>query len=354
MTGGPKELQSKGLMVIATFFLLESAAALGQSGGTFAPTGSMTIARSGHTATLLPSGKLLIAGGYTGSTVLANAELYDPLTGTFARTGDMTTARAGHTAVLLPNGKVLISGSARIQGSTSAELYDPSTGTFTAHGPVPPNFSGGGGAVLLANGKVLCGNALYDPITGTFSVATIPFDAVVTALLADGRVLLANNYYAALYDPASDATRVTGAPVPNLLYEDGIAWAPLANGKVLLAGGISEETNLFSTGTELYDPLTGTFTRTGDMTMGRAYYTATPLGDGSVLIAGSSAIAVSTTAEVYDPVAGEFSRTGNPTIARLSSQTATLLQDGTVLIAGGYTNISTPGDYKPLGQRGTL
>ena len=53
MTGGPKKLQSKRWMVIAAFFLLESAAALAQSGGTFTPTGSMTIARSSHTATLL-------------------------------------------------------------------------------------------------------------------------------------------------------------------------------------------------------------------------------------------------------------------------------------------------------------
>jgi hypothetical protein len=204
MTSGRKKLQSKGSMVIWAFFLLETAAALAQSGGTFTPTGSTTIARSGHTATLLPNGKVLIAGGYTGSVQLASAELYDPATGTFARTGDMTTARAGNTAVLLPNGKVLI------LGGVSAELYDPSTGTFTATGaPVPPNlFSGvGASAVLLANGSVLYGNELYDPITGTFSLAGNPFLANVASLLADGRVLLADIYwpvspYAALYDPA--------------------------------------------------------------------------------------------------------------------------------------------------------
>lgn len=340
------KLQCNGSVVIAAFFLFQSAAALAQSGGTFTPTGSTTIARTGHTATLLPNGKVLIAGGYTGSVQLASAELYDPATGTFARTGDMTTPRAGNTAVLLPNGKVLI------EGGVSAELYDPSTGTFTATGdPVAPGLPlstpASAGAVLLANGSVLFGQ-LYDPITGTFSLGASPFWANVVSLLADGRVFLGDTGwqvwpYAVLYNPASDATQATGTPGDaDLLYDDGVGGAPLANGKVLLAGGISEVTNLFSTGAELYDPLTGTFAPTGDMALGRAYYTATPLGDGSVMIAGSSAAAVSTTAELYDPVAGAFSRTGNPTMARLQGQTATLLQDGTVLIVGGWTPSPTP------------
>jgi hypothetical protein len=78
------------------------------------------------------------------------------------------------------------------------------------------------------------------------------------------------------------------------------------------------------------------------MTLGRAYYTATPLGDGSVLIAGSTAVDVGGTAELYDPAAGAFSRTGNPTMSRIFGETATLLQDGTVLIVGGWTSNSTP------------
>src|SRR5215831_18025569 len=72
-------------------------------------TGSMGTARSQYTATLLPNGKVLVAGGYNGS-YLSSAELYDPGTGTWTATGSMGTARRGHTATLLPNGKVLVAG----------------------------------------------------------------------------------------------------------------------------------------------------------------------------------------------------------------------------------------------------
>jgi hypothetical protein len=108
--------------------------ALAQSPSTFTPAGDVTSPRWGHTATLLPNGNVLIAGGSTqvpGTDRLASAELYDPATGTFAPTGSMITSRAKHTATLLPNGKVLIAGGS---GDASAELYDPSTGTFTATG----------------------------------------------------------------------------------------------------------------------------------------------------------------------------------------------------------------------------
>ncbi len=142
------------------------AAALAQSPGTFTPTGSMTIARIGYTATLLPSGKVLIAGGNA-----ATAELYDPATGTFTRTGDMTTPRSNHSATRLPDGKVLIAGGSSSLPS-SAELYDPSTGTFSSIGDMLQ--AGAGAAILLANGTVLIAHdagfgEIYDPVAGTFS-----------------------------------------------------------------------------------------------------------------------------------------------------------------------------------------
>ena len=128
-------------LTLAGLFANGIGTAAAQPVGTFTPTGKMAVARSFHTATLLPDGRVLIAGGRTNGpqdyqgVVTASAELYDPATGTFAPTGSMTFPRVWHSAALLPDGKVLVVGRDSAAGDDrTAELYDPATGRFSRTG----------------------------------------------------------------------------------------------------------------------------------------------------------------------------------------------------------------------------
>ncbi len=148
--------------------------------GQFTPTGNLNYARASHTATLLPDGKVLIAGGNTGDTwngfngYVAQAELYDWNTGTFTPTGALSVVRSNHTATLLPNGQVMIAGGRGItRDLSSVELYTPSTGQFTA-APAMIHTRTKHTASLLNNGKVLFvgGSNSYDSSNGHTSAIT--------------------------------------------------------------------------------------------------------------------------------------------------------------------------------------
>ena len=304
--------------------------------GVWTPTGSMKTAREGHTATLLPNGKVLVAGGYyydvNGNYVLlASAELYDPATGTWTPTANLKAARDGHTATLLPNGKVLVAGGYKVievvvdgiptsEGISlaSAELYDPATGVWTPTANLKAARDGHT-ATLLPNGKVLVAGGEEE------------VEELLISDLSSGALLLAS---AELYDPATGVWSPTGSLGNQRASHTATL---LANGQVLVAGGNAGRYTFAST--ELYDPATGVWSPTGSLIASRYSHTATLLANGQVLVAGGSDIngAVLASAELYDPATGNWYPTGTP----ITAGTATLLPSGQVLIAGGESAYSS-------------
>jgi len=359
----------------------------GQSSvGAFTPTGAMTIARNWHTATLLNNGQVLIAGGVSDSSFAATAstELYDPTLGTFSPTGNMTIPRAAHTAVLLPDGRVLIAGGSSGFGEnvpylTTAEIYDPSTGTFTATSDMIHGHECGqahvlnSGKVLLSGGSSVSSASpnpgpipdaqLYDPTAGSFAAAgtyaTVPPNGSfcgghAETLLADGRVLVVwEDDLAEIYDPETGSFTQTAKPLGPSPDNVGLATATLLmDGKVLVAGGQDDYQESYKL-TELFDSLTGSFTPGGSLPSGHDGASATLLPNGTVLIAGGDydfgvPYSPQGHAVVYDPVSGIF-RAGPGMVSSPSTPTATLLNDGRVLIAGGFS-WATPSGPTPLAQ----
>lgn len=314
--------------------------------------GSMGTPRYGHTATLLPSGKVLVAGGYSGSDPVASAELYDPASGTWTATGSMAFARGGHTATLLHTGKVLVAGCAVGPGGAglgSAELYDPASGTWTDTGdmvgPRCLDFTATllpDGRVLVVGGRVLVAGSranpivataeLYDPMTGTWtatgSMGTPRYDHAA-ALLPDGKVLVAGGadhpgagccYLATaeLYDPGTGSW----TPTARMVMPNGHnAAVLLADGRVLVGGY-----------TQVYDTVTGSWT-VGNQGAGGQPMVLLP--DGRLFAFGNGSV------ELYDAGTGSWAAAvGKGTPRYRDEFTATLLLDGRVLVAGGFSDNS--------------
>src|SRR5258708_2989697 len=353
----------------------------GGGGGTVVAGGTLPTGLDPFTATLLNDGTVLIAGGFTSAGVTNTASLSDPVGQVFTPIGaPMASYRAYHTATLLKNGMVLLVGGMDNTGGvqSSAELYDPVNKTFT--------FTGGmhtyrylntatllnDGTVLIAGGMDGIGNTqyiseLYNPVTGTFSLTgylNIQRYAHTATLLNDGTVLIAGGGTATrpittiqpnptdiaeLYDPTTGTfTQLNNSMTMTRAYHTATL---LNDGTVLLAGGVTGSRNnpLPTTSAEIYIPSTQSFApANSDMNDSRAEHTATLLSNGMVLLVGGATDssgsfppypigAPVSSAELHDPSTGSFNFAAYLGTAR-SQHTATLLTNGTVLIAGGTTD----------------
>jgi hypothetical protein len=177
---------------------------------TFTVTGNMEYARSGHQATLLLDGRVLVTGG-TGKSgeAIARSEVFDPATGGWSLSGNNITARVGHTAAVLQDGRILVVGGTSslpaCSLNTTAGIYDPSTGGWSPTTNVPITVGTGAAAVRLLDGRVLvsgggnhCGEVfntavLFDPSRNTWSATAAMASRRQkhgTFLMADGRVLV--------------------------------------------------------------------------------------------------------------------------------------------------------------------
>ncbi|MCP4701839.1 MAG: hypothetical protein GY862_34010 [Gammaproteobacteria bacterium] len=319
-------------------------------------TGNLRYAREKHTASLLPDGKVLAAGGYNGANQLSKAELYDPETDSWSVVDSLSSAHANHTATLLANGEVLAAGGRNGENAVAgAKRYVLTMGTWSQtdsqmNNTARTNYS----AVMLANGKILVAGGsenqilfssaeLYDPIADVWT-SVKSMNSVrewhTATLLPDGKVLIAGGLNAKaqyinaeLYDPDTDTWTSGGDYAAGIFHSVTL----LANGKVLTAGGIGNKFDSM-----LYDPVTNTWIRTGNMKTKRKYHTATLLSNGKVLAAGgrSDNNDILASAELYDPTTGVWTDidTGRMQDPRGYHTASTLLPNGKVLAAGVVTS----------------
>jgi hypothetical protein len=317
----------------------------------YVTTSSMNVSRAMHTATLLQNGQVLVVGGFTNdrNTPTSSAELFTPATGAWTNT---TGSLAGlptseHTATLLPSGKVLIAGG--LQSASPSPfyfIYDPSSQAFTSG--FMGNNRRGHTATLLPGGTVLiCGGnnnfpELFDGSIWTTTAGNLNFGRFnhTATFLPSGKVLVAGGGQpiSELYDPITGLWTTNGVMRENRV---GHTATLLPSGKVLVVGGsvgLNSPTTPTNTA-ELYDPATGTWAVTGSMVNPRRYHTATLLPNGKVFVSGGWNLGFITYGEIYNPATGTWTTDATYSPRRFAG-TATLLTNGKVLLAGGDSDSS--------------
>ena len=337
------------------------------------------MARQGQAAVRLGDGRVLIMGGtvpFTGkcgmactAPATASVEIYDPGTGKFSHDGSLAEARAGAQALLMGDGTVLVEGGGYGAPVATMEIFDPASGK-SALVKLPANVEKlpmvaaisllADGRVLIAGGTYDQGNStsnvtlIFDQASGKFSDGPLmekPRQEATATLLEDGRVLIVGgedvrgsygytNFNAELIDPSKPLSRSGLIPFGG----SAATLTPLSDGRVLVAGGGSYDSGAGCTTPmvpEIFDPRTERFTPVGPMSTPRSGSASIKVQDGRVLFLGgvdANCVAAGTV-EAFDPASGTFQviSTAFPTIAfpDIAGFSATLLDDGEILIAGG-------------------
>ena len=339
-------------------FLAALALPLAAAGGAgVQPAQSLNVPRAAHTATLLLSGRVLIAGGCTVDGCEldeqgATSELYDPAANRFERGPSMVRPRVGHTATRLPNGDVLVAGGWDGRKPTaSAELYLAASGRFVPVGRMrvargsPVAAALPGGHVLIAGGSGVSGSLrsaeIYDSQTRTFrgtGPMTTARSAHAGARLSDGRVLVVGGddggervvRSAELYDPRTRRFTRVGR-LRTARHKHAVVALP-GGGALVLGGSNALDFHGRYSSAEVFDARTRRFKPTGRMINARFKLdgAAVAVRPGTIVVAGGSQAV-----EVYNVERRRFGWIGS-TGARRAFATATRLRDGTVLFVAGY------------------
>lgn len=291
--------------------------------GTWSETPNLTTIRGTATASLLPDGRVLAAGGGVGAIALAAAETYDPTAGRWTQAASPPSARRGHQAVVLDDGRILLAGGlAEGRPLASAEIYDPAANEWQPTAPMgTPRL--GHSLTLLPDGRVLAaGGSALDAEEGAAGGQTLRTEAS-----------------SEIYDPRSGTWSGAGQ-MSSPRFEHSATQLP--DGRVLMAGGSGPVGDGAELGplrsTEIYDPAADAFVTAGQMAEGRTNHAAALLDDGSVLVAGGAggdnADVSLASVEVLNPRQGGWATVASLAEAR-TGHTATRLDDGRVLVAGG-------------------
>lgn len=355
--------RQSGLLVVCMAVLVGSDSSLSGTGTPSTDTvtpqvvqiGAMSVERATHQATLLKNGQVLISGGCAGrgcDPILASAEIFDPETQSFRATGAMATPRSGHDATLLSDGRILVSGGWTGQEATNlAEVYDPDAGRWIAVGTMTAARVSHIG-VSLSDGRVLIMGGgsgglgdlnsveIFDPTNDTFSaVGRMRSNHYLATRLADGRVLVTGGQTsegeisgsAEIFDPVTNEFIPTGEmATPRVKH----AAALLQDGRVLVIGG-SDAGGYDSryTSTEVYNPESGEFSPGPAMQWGRHKIrdAVVALPSGAIMVAGGAE-----RPELFDPADQVFVPVDGQLSGPQMFATATLLPDNDVLVLGGY------------------